>query len=81
MLLCRRLVLLHRGMGDCESPMSCLIICLDAVIIPHFPCFDKSFIFWAKIISAGKQNPSVTLRVPAPLSGEPFLMQRSNSLP
>ena len=43
MLLCRSRFLLHRGMGDGESPMSCLIICLDAVIIPRFPCFDKYF--------------------------------------
>ena len=61
---------LHRGMGDCQSPMSCLIICLVAVIIPRFPRFDKYFIFMRKIISVG--NPSVTLHVPAPLSGEPF---------
>ena len=45
MLLCRSVPLLHRGMGDGESPMSCLIICLDAVIIPRFPCFDKCFFF------------------------------------
>ncbi len=70
MLLCRRFCLLHRGMGECESPMSCLIICLVAVIIPRFPRFDKYFIFMRKIISVG--NPSVTLHVPAPLSGEPF---------
>ncbi len=43
MLLCRRVILLHRGMGDGQSPMSCLIICLDAVIIPRFPLVDKSF--------------------------------------
>ena len=54
MLLCRRWFLLHRGMGDCESPMSCLIICLVVAIIPRFPRFDKSFIFWAKIIPVGK---------------------------
>ena len=43
MLLCRRVRLLHRGMGDFRSPMSCLIICLDVVIIPRFPLVDKSF--------------------------------------
>ena len=58
-------------MGDCQSPMSCLIICLVAVIIPRFPRFNKHFLFLMKIISVG--NPSVTLRVPAPLSGEPLL--------
>ena len=43
MLLCRSVPLLHRGMGDCESPMSCLIICLVAVIIPRFTRVDKYF--------------------------------------
>ena len=41
MLLCRSLILLHRGMGEYQSPMSCLIICLVAVIISRFPRFDK----------------------------------------
>ena len=45
MLLCRSWFLLHRGMGDPLSPMSCLIICLDAVIIPRFSRFDKCFFF------------------------------------
>ena len=45
MLLCRSVLLLHRGMGDGESPMSCLIICLVAVIIPRFSLFDKYFIY------------------------------------
>ena len=37
MLLCRRSVLLHRGMGELQSPMSCLIICLVAIT---FYCSD-----------------------------------------
>jgi len=45
MLLCRRSFLLHRGMGEYQSPMSCLIICLVAVIIPRFSLFDKYFIY------------------------------------
>ena len=45
---------------------------------PHWQVFS----FRIKIISAGKQtNPSVTLRVPAPLSGEPFCMLHLKSLP
>ena len=54
MLLCRRCCLLHRGMGDRQSPMSCLIICLVAVIIPRFSLFDKYFLFLRKIIPVGK---------------------------
>jgi hypothetical protein len=69
-------------MGDCESPMSCLIICLVAVIIPRFPRFDKHFLFFDENYFCWETaNPSVTLRVPAPLSGEPFLMQPLKSLP
>ena len=71
MLLCRRVFLLHRGMGDCESPMSCLIICLVAVIIPRFSRFDKSFIFWEKLFLPESRTPPS--RFAAPLSGEPFL--------
>ena len=75
MLLCRRGFLLHRGMGDFRSPMSCLIICLDAVIIPRFPLVDKSFpkknYFFREAAT-----PSVTLRVPAPFQGDLWGMQR-----
>ena len=53
MLLCRRFFLLHRGMGECESPMSCLIICLVAVIIPRFTRFDKYFLHYKKLFLLG----------------------------
>ena len=70
MLLCRSSVLLHRGMGECESPMSCLVICLVAVIIPRFPRFDKYFIFMRKIISV--KTPQSRFACQLPFQGSLF---------
>ncbi len=64
MLLCRSSVLLHRGMGDGQSPMSCLIICLVVAIIPRFSRFDKSFIFWQKLFLPESRTPQSRFALP-----------------
>ena len=81
MLLCRRWFLLHRGMGDCESPMSCLIICLVAVIIPRFPRIDKSFLWGVKIISVGKRTPQSRFACQLPFQGSLFVCCTSKASP
>ncbi len=72
MLLCRRVILLHRGMGEVSRPCPALLF---ASLLLSYHVFlaltstffsEKNYFFWETA------NPSVTLRVPAPLSGEPF---------
>ena len=72
---------LHRGMGDCQSPMSCLIICLVAVIIPRFPRIDKSFLWGVKIISVGKRTPQSRFACQLPFQGSLFVCCTSKASP
>ena len=62
-------------MGDGHLPCPAFLFASMLILYHSYHVFlALTSLFLIKIISAGKQiSPSVTLRVPAPLSGEPFL--------
>ena len=74
MLLCRRVILLHRGMGDCNRPCPASLFASMLLSYHVFLALTSSFFLLEKLFLMGNSKPlSHASRASSPFRGAFFV--------